>query len=72
MIRNRFREILENLHFADSRKNDKTDKTFKMRPVTDHLNSKFLNDGEARIDEHMVKVNGRSGMKQYIRSKPIK
>ena len=71
MIRNRFCEILENLHFADIRKNDKTDKTFKMRPVTDHLNSKFLNDGETSIDEHMVKVKGRSGMKQYIKSKPI-
>ena len=71
MIRNRFCEILENLRFADIRKNDKTDKTFKMRPVTDHLNSKFLNDGETSIDEHMVKVKGRSGMKQYIKSKPI-
>ena len=41
MIRNRFCEILQNLHFADSRKNDKTNKAFKMRPVVDHLNSKF-------------------------------
>ena len=42
MIRNRFCEILENLHFADNRKDDKTDKVFKMRPVIDHLKSKFL------------------------------
>ena len=41
MIRNRFCEILQNLHFADNRKDDKTDKAFKMRPVIDHLNSKF-------------------------------
>ena len=41
MIRNRFCEILQNLHFADSRKDDKTNKAFKMRPVVDHLNSKF-------------------------------
>ena len=45
-----------------------------MRPVIDHLNLKFSkvlsNDGEQRIDQHMVK--GRSGMKQYIKSKPIK
>ena len=33
MIRNRFREILQNLRFADSRKDNKTDKVFKMRPV---------------------------------------
>ena len=43
-----------------------------MRPVIDHLNSKFSkvlsNDG----DEHMAKFKGRSGMKQYLKSKPIK
>ena len=76
MIRNRFCEILQNLHFADNRKDDKTDKAFKMRSVIDHLNSKFCevlsNDSEQSIDEHMVKFKGRSGMKQYIKSKPIK
>ena len=76
MIRNRFCEILQNLHFADNRKDDKTDKAFKMRPVIDHLNSKFSevlsNDSKQSIDEHMMKFKGRSGMKQYIKSKPIK
>ena len=41
MIRNCFCEILQNLHFGDNRKNNKTDKAFKMRPVIEHLNSKF-------------------------------
>ena len=76
MIRNRFCEILQNLHFADNRKDDKTDKAFKMRPVIDQLNSKFSevlsNNSEQSSDEHMVKFKGRSGMKQYIKSKPIK
>ena len=76
MIRNRFCEILQNLHFADNRKDDKTDKAFKMISVMDHLNSKFYevlsNDSEQSIDEHMVKFKGRSGMKRYIKSKPIK
>ena len=76
MIRNLSCEILQNLHFADNRKDDKTDKAFKMRPVIDHPNSKFSevisNDCEQSIDEHMVKFKGRSGMKQYIKSKPIK
>ena len=76
VIQNRFCEILQNLHFADNRKDDKTDKAFKMRPVIDYLNSKFSevlsNDSEQSIDEHMVKFKGRSGMKQYIKSKPIK
>ena len=69
MIRNRFCEILQNLRFADNRKDDKTDKAFKMRSVIDHLKSKFSevlsNDSEKSIDEHMVKFNGRSGTKQY-------
>ena len=54
MIRNRFCEILQNLHFADNRKDDKTDKAFKMRSVIDHLNSKFSdvlsNDSEQSIE----------------------
>ena len=68
MIRNCSCEILQNLHFSDNRKDHKTDKAFKMKPVIDHLNSKFYevlsNGNEQRIDEHMVKFNSRSGMKQ--------
>ena len=71
IIRGRFCEILQNLHFADNRKDDKTDKAFKMRPVIDHLNSKFddvlSNDTKQRIDEHMVKFKRTSRMKQYIK-----
>ena len=47
-----------------------------MRPVIDHLNSKFSevlsNDSEQSIDEHMGKFKRRSGMKQYIKAKPMK
>ena len=75
-IRNHFCEILENLHFADNRKGDKTDKAFKVRTVVDHVNSKFSqvlsSDSEQSINKHMLKFKGRSGMKQYIKSKPIK
>ena len=70
MIRSRFCESLQHLYFADNRKNDKTDKAFKMRQVIDHLNSKFSevlsNDSNQSIDERMVKFKGRSRMKQYI------
>ena len=76
MIRNSFCENLQNLYFADNTKDDKTDKAFKMRPVIDQLNSKFFevlsNDSEQSIDKHMVKFKVRSGIKQYIKSKPIK
>ena len=76
MIQNRFCEILRILHFADNRKYDKTEKALKMRPVIDHLNSKFSkvlsNDSDQSINEHKVKFKGRSGRKQYIKSKPRK
>ena len=75
MIRNCFCEILQSLHFDDNRKESKPDKTFKMRPVRDHLNSKFSvvlsNDSGQSIDKHMAKFKDRSGMKQYIKSKTI-
>ena len=47
-----------------------------MRTVIDHLNSKFSevlsNGSEQSIAEYMVKFKGRFGMKQRIKSKPIK
>ena len=62
--------------FKIYRQDDKTDKAFKMRPVIDHLNSKFFevlsNDSEQSIDKQMVSFKGRFGMKQYTKSKPIK
>lgn len=76
MTRQRFKEILRNLHFADNTKNDRTDKGYKIRPVIDHFNESFSNavsnaDMQS-VDEHMVKFKGRSSMKQYVKKKPIK
>ena len=66
MIQNGFCEILQNLHFGDNKNDHKTDKAFKMRPAIDHLNS---NESEVlSIDSEQ----SRSGMKQHIKSKPIK
>ena len=52
MIRNRFCEILQNIHFSDNKK-DKTDKALKMGRVIDHLNSIFsevlLDDSEQSV-----------------------
>ena len=63
--------VRQNLHFADNRKDDKKDNNFKMKPVIDHLNSKFskmlLSGIVESIDEHMVKFKCRS-----VKSKPIK
>ena len=59
MFRDRLFKILQNLHFAENRKDNKTEKVFKMIPMIDHLNSKFSevlsNDSEQSI-EHMVKL----------------
>ena len=76
MIQKCFCEILQNLHFADNRKDDNTDQGFKIRLVMDHLNlneSEVLsNDSKKSIDEHMVKFKGTSGLKQCIKLKSIK
>ena len=65
MIRNHFCEIFQNLHFADNRNENKTDKNSKSSEVPS-------NDSEQNIDEHKVKFKHRSGMKEYIKSTPIK
>ena len=60
IIRNRFCEILQNLHFADNMYDDKTDRGFKVRPVIDHLNKRFAevlsNKKEKSIDEHTKNI----------------
>ena len=72
MTQNRFSETLQNLHFANIRKHDKTDQAFKMRPVIDHLDSKFSEVLSNDSEQSMVKFKSTSGMKQYIKWKPIK
>ena len=76
MTRTRFQTILQNMHFSDNDKDDKTDKSFKIRAIIEHLNKVFaesLSDSAFQsVDEHMCKFKGRSSMKQYIKNKPIK
>ena len=56
-----------------------TERTIKQKRLFSNfqfLNSNFSealsNDSEQSTDEHRVKFKGRSGMRQYIKSKPIK
>ena len=77
MTRERFKEILQNIHLEKNRKSNKeSDKGCKIRPLIDHSNKVFSeamsDDSEETIDEHMVKFKGRSSMKQYVKNKPIK
>ena len=68
MSRSRFEEILQNLHFSDNTKDDKSDKGYKVRSLINHFNQSFSecvsDDCTQSIDEHMVKFTGRSSMKQ--------
>ena len=76
MSRSRFKEILQNLHFFDNAKDDKSDKGYKVRSLISSFNQSFSecvsDDCTQSIDEHMVKFTGRSSMKQYVKNKPIK
>ena len=60
---------LQNLHFANSAKQDKTDKGYKIKPITDHLKklfqAVFSDESEQSIDEHMTKFKGHSSIRQY-------
>ena len=76
MTRNRFMNILQNLHFTDNQTADKSDKAYKMRIVINHLNKAFqdaISDAERQsVDEYMTKFKGRMSCKQYMKNNPIK
>lgn len=77
MTRDKFRSIMSSLHLNDNHKIDMNnrDKLHKVRPVIDHLNSKFIERSHSEhlsVDESMVKFKGRSTLKQYNPMKPIK
>ena len=74
--KNMVQSILQNIHFSNNDNDDKTDKSYKIRPVIEHLNKAFSeslsNSPFQSIDKHMCKFKGRLSMKQYIESKPKK
>ena len=76
LTRTRFQSILQNLHISNNDSDDKTDKSYKIRPGMEHLNKVFAeslsNSLFQSVDESMCKFKGRSSVKQYIENKPIK
>lgn len=76
MTRNRFDEIIAYLHLADNEQLSSTDKVAKVRPLLSMINERFLTyfpkQALLSIDESMLPYYGRHGMKQFIRSKPIR
>lgn len=76
MSRDRFKTILRYLHVNDNSKIDKDDKLYKIRPMIQSMNNKFLASNNPKenlsIDESMIKFKGRTSLKQYNPMKPIK
>ena len=80
MASSRFENILGNLHFLDNTKDDKwqvtSDKGYQFRSLMNYFHQSHSNsasnDDFQSIDKYMVKLTGRSSMKQYVKNKEIK
>ena len=77
MSRDRFEEILRYLHVADNATTGNSkDKLAKVRPMITALNASFRAvynpTEEVSIDEGMTPFKGRTGIKQYMKAKPVK
>lgn len=71
MSRDRFLDILSQLHFRDNEamRPDETDRLYKLRPVLDHLANKYRSvytpGQNVTVDESLMKFKGRLKFKQY-------
>ena len=81
ITRDRLREISQYLHMVDNdtlipRGEDGHDRLGKVRPLIDHLSTKFAQTYDPHrdiaVDEAMIKFQGRSLLKQYMPLKPTK
>lgn len=76
MRRERFITIMKFMHWADNTQMSSTDKVWKIRPVIDMLQAKFLENfvptEHMNYDESMIKYYGRHSLKQFIKGKPIR
>ena len=67
--------------FSDKEKNTPTDnenrdRTFKVRPITEHFNKSFQSEvgpEECKpINEHIIKFRVHNILHQYVKNKPIR
>lgn len=81
MTLKRFLKLLRYLHLNDNatmpqRNTPNFDKLYKVRPLINHLNTKFYEcfnpSRNMAVDESMVAFKGRSSLRQYMPMKPIK
>ena len=77
----RFHEVIRYIHFVDNdtlvpRGEEGYDRLGKVRPVIDHLSTKFTEvyqpHRDIAVDEAMIKFQDRSSLKQYMPLKPTK
>lgn len=75
MRRDRFVTIMRFMHWADNSNASDTDKLWKIRPVADMIQDRFLQHfvptEHINYDESMVKYYGRHAIKQCIKIKPV-
>ena len=75
MKRDRFKAILSMLHVAEPGRNN-NDKLRCVRPLLDHMKMKckdlYQPEENVTVDERMVKSKGRSGIRQFVKGKPIR
>lgn len=73
---NRYELILRYLHFVNNIDKDNTDKLQKIRPFLDKVQRNFISSLDPEefqaIDEQIVPLKGRFGVKQYLPNKPQK
>jgi len=76
MTRNRFEELMTNIHVSDNNNLAPNDRMAKVRPLFTALNQKFVKyfpqQQHLSVDESMVPYYGRHSAKQFIRGKPIR
>lgn len=76
MRRDRFISIMRFIHCANNNEINVNDKVWKLRPVLNMLQEKFLEhfvpSQNLNYDESMVKYFGKHSCKQFIRGKPIR
>lgn len=75
MSEHRGEEIKMKLHLVDNTKINPADKISKVRPLLEHLRSKFKEIPMTEylcVDEQMVSFKGNSSLKQYLPKKPQK
>lgn len=73
--RNKFNEVLKNVHLADNDNLDNNHKFVKVYPLIEILNKNCLSNSileiHASIGESMAPYYGCHGCKQYMQSKPV-